>query len=201
MQRIDALLVGVLVLAVVLSAAGAVTYDDDRLASFDVTWATSAEDVDIAAATHSGSGEVETTVAIERENLTHLTFTLSIGGGAVRLQPTAVHVDILSPTNDTTSAEAELPAGPTASIEVPIDIDLTEAPNATRVSASSLDAARGSLRSSFSSTLGTGTWRIVASFAPGAPGPLGDEAHTVGGTVTLTSYEADVTPVSPEVGR
>ena len=201
MQRIDVLIVAALVVAAAASAMGVLTYEDDRFGEFSIAWSQATEDVEIPGVSHTGPGEVETMLDVTRANLTRITFTILLGGGAVRLQPTAIRIDVVSPTNNTTSVESELPVGPIASVDVPIEVDLASTPDATSISGPSVDAARNALNATLSSSLGIGTWTIRASFAPTAPGPLGAEAHTLGGTATLESYQGDITLVGPGVGR
>ncbi|HVM45347.1 MAG TPA: hypothetical protein VM582_05375 [Candidatus Thermoplasmatota archaeon] len=201
MQRIDVLIVAALVAAAAASAVGIATYEDDRLASFTLAWTTRSETLDVPAVRQQGAGTVETTFAVERTNLTRVALSVTVSGAAARVQPVALHVELVSPTNASASAEGELPMGATGSIEVPVSMDLAPVPDAPSVTAPSFDAARRAVDASLSSTLGVGTWTLRATFAPGAPGPLGDEAYTVEAVATLTFYEATVALVGPEVGR
>ena len=202
MQRIDALIVGVLLLAAAGSAIAVVTYEDDRLGEFAIEWNVRSTEVDGEPVSHTGAGEVETTLEIGQPNITSIVFEVTVSGGPARVQPTAILVEVVSPRNDSTAAESELPTGPTASVEVPVEVELASVPDATTVTGPSLDAARVALNSTLSSSLGVGTWTIRVSFAPSAPGPLGgQEAHSVTVVANVEHYEAAVNVLGPEVGR
>lgn len=200
-QRIDVVIVAALVLAAALSAIGVATYEDDRMASFTITWNVRDEALEVPAVSHTGAGEAEATFDVARANLTVVEVVVGIEGAAARVQPTLVRVELVSPRNNTTAAEGELPLGPGATIEIPIEMPLAELPDAPTMTGPSLEAARRALNATVSSSLGVGTWTLRASFAPGAPGPLGDEAHTLTAAVTLRYYEAELAVVGPEVGR
>lgn len=201
MQRIDAVIVAALVLAAAGSALGVLTYRDDRLATFEIAWTTRTHEAESDEVTHAGAGEVETTIEVDQPNATRITFDVGIGAGAARPAATAVRIDVVSPTNDTTSVETELPAGATGTINVPVEVELASVPTATSMTGPSLAAARNALNATFSSTLGMGTWTIRASFAPTLPGPLGDEDHRLAAIATIESYEAELSLVTPEVPR
>lgn len=200
MQRIDVVILAALVLAAAASAVGALTYEDDRLAEFTIGW-----DVRTAAAAsgsvaHAGAGEVETTIEIAQPNITTITFTVTLSGGPARVQPTAIRVEVISPTNDTTSVEGELPVGPTGSVDLPVELTLAPIPGATAATGPSMDAAQNSLNATLSSSLGIGTWTIRASFAPSTPGIGGQEAHTLAASAAIEYYRAELSIVGPEVG-
>lgn len=203
LQRIDVLIVASLVVAAAGSAIGVIAYEDDRFSTFNVEWIARSEEMEIpgGGTAGAGPGEVELTLLVTRANLTRIVFDLTLGGDPVRVQPTAVRVDIVSPANNTTSAEDELPAGPTSSIDIPIELDVGSAPDATTARGSSLEVAREALNATASSDFGVGTWTIRASFAPTTPNALGGESYTARGTATLHYYEAELSLVGPEVGR
>lgn len=202
LQRIDVLIVAALAIAAAASAVGAWTYTDDRLGSFGVVWTLATEEVELEGGA-AGAGEpVEMPLDVVRANLTSIAFTIVAASATPLVSPTNVLVEVVSPTNVTTSAEAELPAGPPGSIEVPVEVALADVPDATRVSGGSLDAARAALNATLSSSLGIGTWTIRVSFASSAPGPLGAvESYEAGGTATLAYYEGTLAIAGPEAGR
>lgn len=202
MQRIDVILVATLVVAAAASAIGVLTYEDDRLGAFDVVWTTQTADVELPVMGVSPAGSVEIPLEIARANLTSIAFNMVATSATPLVQPTNVLVEVVSPTNDTTSAEAQLPVGPPGSIEVPVEVSLASVPDATRISGGTLDAARVALNATLSSSLGIGTWTIRVTFASSAPGPLGAvESYTAEGTATLAYYEGDLAPIGPEAGR
>lgn len=202
MQRIDVVIVAALVLAAAGSAIGVLTYEDDRRGVFEVAWTARTLELDVPQTAHAGAGSVETTVIVATMNLTSVLFDLTIGGGAPRVQATEVLVEVVSPTNDTTTVEAALPAGVAASVQVPVEVALASVPDAATVEGPNADAARDALNTTLSSSLGIGTWTVRVSFAPSAPGPLGaQEAHTVAGIATLSYYVGDLVLATPEVGR
>lgn len=201
MQRIDVLIVGALLLAAAGSALAVVTYEDDRIGAFNVTWTTRETELDAEPVSHTGPGEVETTVEIVERNITRIAFTVLLSGGPARLQPTAILVEVVSPTNESMTAEGELPVGPTGTIEVPLEFELAPVPGEASVTGTSLDSARDALNATLSSSLGIGTWTVRASFAPSTPGLGGQEAHTLGARADVESYQGELALVGPEVGR
>lgn len=201
MQRIDALIVGALIVAAAGSFLGAFAYEDDRLAEFSIDWTVQRTTALAEPVTHEGQGEVAAALDIATPNITSIAFTVTVSGGPARLQPTAVRVDVVSPTNNTTSLEGELPVG-TGSVELPVEVELAAIPDATTITGPTLDAARRALNAMLSSSLGTGTWTIRVSFAPATPGPLGgQESHTVAAVAQIKSYQGTLTVIGPEVGR
>ncbi|HET6405264.1 MAG TPA: hypothetical protein VFH78_11505 [Candidatus Thermoplasmatota archaeon] len=201
MQRIDVLIVAALVLAAAGSVLGVMTYTDDRLATFTIEWDLRTSEADAPPASRTGAGDVETTLDVTQRNLTRATFSVTVGGAAARVQPVAVRVEVVSPTNDTTAVEGELPAGPGASVTLPVEVRLAEVPNAPTIQGPSLEAARHALNETLSSSMGVGAWTIRASFAPGAPGPLAGETFTLVVRASLESYQGSVVLLGPEVGR
>lgn len=201
MQRIDAVIAGALVVAAAGSLIGVLTYEDDRLGEFVVTWSTSTVDLEAESVSHAGPGEAEATVEVAERNITRITFTVAITGGPARVQPTALRVEIVSPTNETTSVEGEIPAGPTTTVELPVEVVLAGAPEAATVTGPTIDAAREALNATLSSTLGIGTWTIRASFAPTTPALGGQESHSLAVVATVESYRGELALVAPEVGR
>lgn len=197
-KRIDLILGASLAVALAGSAIGVVTYEDDRVAGLAVTWATRDARVEAPAASVTGAGDAEIAVDVAQANITQAAWTVTVSGSAARVQPVAIRVEIVVPrTNETLTAEAELPAGPTASVDIPLAVDLAPVPDADRVSAPSVESARVALNATLSSSLGIGPWTIRVSLAPTAPGPLGAETFTIAAGATLTYYEADVTPETP----
>ena len=202
MQRVDFLIIGVLVVAGIGSALGALTYQDARGGgAFTVEWTTRDVAVEAAPASHSGAGDVELTVPVVEENVTRLALTVSISSSTARLQPTQVRVEVTPPDgNGSMVEETTIPVGASGNVEVPFTFDLGSVPDVDRVSAASPDAAAAQLAQEHARTNGTGEWRVVVSIAPAAPGPVGGaEAHTIGATGTATVYAANVRPMAPEV--
>ena len=201
LQRVDLLIGAVLLVAAAGSAIGVVTYEDDRIAAFRVTWPTDDSEVDADAQTLAGPGDLEFSIDVATPNLTRAAWVVTVAGGAARVQDVAIRVEIVSPTNQTQAADATLPAGATASVDVPLEFDLAPVPEIVRVTGPSLDAARGALNATQSSTLGVGAWTVRVSLAPTAPGPLGGtETFTAQPRATLTAYAAELAPETPEVG-
>lgn len=201
LQRIDLLIGGILVLAIAGTVLGVATYEDDRLGGFGIAWREVEGEVDPDAVPQAGAGTVEILANVTQENLTRAIWTVTVSGSAARVQPVEILVEVVSPTNETLSAETSLPAGATASVDVPLEFDLAPVPNATRVTGPTLEAARSALHATQSSTLGVGTWTVRVSLSPSAPGPLGAESFTVDALAALTHYEADLIPETPEVSR
>lgn len=196
------LIVGALIVAAAGSLVGALTYEDDRLAEFTIDWTLQSATAEAEAVSHTGQGEVEATLDVATPNITSIAFAVTVSGGPARVQPTAVRVDVVSPTNDTTSLEGELPVGPAGSVELPVEVELATIPDATTITGPTLDTARRALNATLSSSLGIGTWTIRVSFAPTAPGPLGgQESHTVAAVADIEHYEGTLTVLGPEVGR
>lgn len=203
MQRIDVLIVAALVVAGAASAIGVMTYEDDRATAFEIAWALQTTEVEAPeVGIAGGGGRVEPTIDVVQQNVTSIGFMVTITGDAARVQPTSVLVEVISPTNNTTSVEDELPAGPTSSIEVPVEVLLASIPDATTITGPSLDAARVALNATLSSSLGMGTWTIRVTFAPSAPGPLGGvESYDVAVLAAIEHYEGTLSLVGPGVGR
>lgn len=202
LKTIDLVIGAALLAAAAGSALGIATYSDDRFGAFRVTWTTTEIPLTLDAISQQGGGDVEATTEVTTRNLTRALWTITITGGAARVQAVAIHVDVVAPNNDTTSKDAELPLGPTASVEVEVDVGLAQIPSDTTVSAPSLAAGREALNGTLSSTLGVGTWTIRVSLAPTAPGPLGGtEAFTIAPAATLTAYAGELSADTPEVTR
>lgn len=200
MQRIDVLIVGALVLAAAGSALGVVTYDDDRVGDFTVAWTLVTDELEATGDGIAGPGVIETTLNVTSPNATSILFDVTLGGAAVRLQPTAILVEVVSPANDTTSAEGELPVGPTASVTIPVEVPLAPVPTETVVRGASLEGARLALNATLSSTLGIGTWTVRATFASTTPDALA-ESYTLAVVATVERYVGEVAIIGPEVGR
>lgn len=202
MQRIDIVISAVLLVAALGSAIGIATYEDDRLAQFRVTWSTADEEITLSALTQAGAGDLEATLRVETLNLTRAAWVVTVAGGAARVQGVSIRVEVVSPSNETASADATLPAGPTASVDVPVEVPIATAPTTPSVRAASATAAIQALDATSGSTLGAGDWVVRISLAPSTPGPLGGaETFTVTPRVTFSSYAATVALDTPEVGR
>lgn len=200
MQRVD-LLIG-LALAVALggSLLGVATYDDARLAAFEVTWASAEVTFASEPASATGPSEVELTLQVDAVNITGGDVEITVGGQAARLQPVAIHVEVVVPgVNESFAADGELAAGPSASTTLSVPVALREAPDVATIEAASPDAARARLAAQHASTNGTGAWTIRVTLAPTAPGPLGTEAFTVEARAVVTTYAAEVLVDTPEV--
>lgn len=202
MKRIDLVIGATLVVAAIASAAGVASYKDDRVGAFVVDWSTRDVSLDAPPLSQTGGGDLETAIDVTAANITRAAWVVTVAGAAARVQPVAIRVEIVSPTNASVSAEGELPAGPGASVDLPLELDLASVPVIERASGPTLDAVRGALNATQSSTLGVGVWTIRASIAPTTPGPLGGaESFTVTPALTLTVYEAVVSTDAPEVTR
>lgn len=202
MQRIDLIIGAILLVAAVGSAIGVVTYQDDRVGTFGVTWLLAQSEATLGPLTRTGGGDVEGSISITTSNLTRAAWVVTLGGAPARVQPVAIRVDVISPTNVTASVEATLPAGATASVEIPLDVDLASVPTVSTARAPSVEAARDALNATQGSSLGVGVWTVRVSLSPSAPGPLGGtETFTATTTVTLTSYSAEIILETPEVAR
>lgn len=202
MQRIDAIILAALVLAAAGSALGALAYEDDRRATFTVSWTTSDVEFEVPVAGGASPNDIEAMVDVAERNVTHALWTVTVSGAPARATSVAIHVEVVAPDNTSATADGELPAGPTGTIDVPVELALAAIPEATRVTGATVDAARASLDTELGSANGTGTWTIRVSLAPTAPGPLGGaEDLAVAIQATLTLYEAEVALESPEVSR
>lgn len=200
MQRIDLLIGLALAAALGGSLLGVATYDDERLAAFDVTWATLDEEYAAPPGSLTGAGEVELVLDVDAANLTGGQVEVTLGGQAVRLQAVAVHVEIAVPgVNETFATDGELGAGPAASTTITVPVALRERPDVGTVVAASPDAARAALVAEHASALGIGNWTVRVALAPSTPGPLGAEAFTVEARALLQAYAAEVTVETPEV--
>lgn len=199
----DVVIAIVLVVAVVASIVGAITYEDGRLGSarFDVSWASSVVELDPVTASQAGGGEVELRIPVNVSNLTALDVLVAIEDASPRAQPTAVRLELTPPGGgEPIVQEGEVPVGGATTIEIALHADVGEAPNATSTTGASLEAAHASLAAEHTNTNGTGEWVLVVSLAPGLPGPLGAQAsHSVSAAASATIYSAEARPVLPEV--
>jgi hypothetical protein len=197
-QRIDLLIVAVLVVAGIGSAVGVLAYEDDRRASFRVAWAASDQTVEVPLDA-DGSGMTGTLDVSER-NVTRALWTVTVRGGPARLTPIEVRVDVVAPDNTTGSVEGELPAGPTSSVAIEVPIELGPVPTTATWEGATLDDARARLAAASTTTNGTGTWTIRVALALG--GPVGaPESVTATAAATFTTYAATLALETPEVAR
>lgn len=200
LQRVDLLIGLALVAALGGSLLGVVTYEDARLATFEVSWATTGIEYGTEPASATGAGEIELALEVDAANLTGGEVEVTVGGQAARLQPVAIHVEIAVPgVNETFATDGELAAGPTSSTTLTVPVALRDAPDVATIEAPSPEAARAQLAAQHASTNGTGTWTIRVTLAPTAPGPLGAEAFTVDARASLATYAAEVLVDTPEV--
>ena len=200
LQRIDLLIGIALAVAIVGSAIGVATYDDDRLGGFLVTWRTAEEGAGSEQLTQTGAGTVELPLDVNAFNVTGGEVRVSVEGQAARVAPVSILVEVLVPgANASFTEEGELPAGPAGSAEIVVPVTLRTLPDVERVTAGSLDAARAQLAAAHTSALGRGLWSVRVSLAPTAPGPLASEAFTLEAVAVLFTYAAEVAPDLPEV--
>lgn len=201
MQRFDILLVASLVVAAGASAVGVLTYEDDRLADFVVTWTTRESSASFEPLGLAGAGEGESVLNVTERNLTRATVTVTLTGGAARVAATSYRVELVVPSvAETIVAEGTLPAGPGGAVDVPLEVTLAEAPTQETVRAASVDDAMATLADGFGSEAGVGEWVLRVAVSPGAPGPLA-ESVTASAVADLVSFEAQVAAQVPEVGR
>lgn len=203
MQRIDLLIGGALLLAIVLSIAGAATYEDERRGSaFTVTWRTQTLAGDVAAQTATAT-EFPFNMALAAQNLTTVTFAFDIAAPAARAQPTAVRIEVTPPNaTEPHVAEGSVPAGGPTGVVFSVPFEVGVLPTTRTTTGASPEDAIVTLTRDHATSNGTGEWRAVVLLAPGAPGPLGGlETYTVSVTAELVAYFAEVQIQTPEVGR
>lgn len=201
-QRVDMLIGVVLVVAVVVSAVGVATYEDDRLATFRVAWQETRVPLDEETATRQGAGSIEATLLVTGENLSRVELVLTIGGSGPRLQPVDVLVEVVPPAGlEPVQEEARLEVGPGGTIRVPVPIEVAAKPEDREVRASSPAAALDAA-SPANKTAGQGEWLVRVTFAPASPGPLSQgETFTLVAAGEAVGHRGTATPKTPEVGR
>lgn len=199
--RVDAVLGVVLAFAVVASVIGVLTYEDDRGASFRIEWAEARTSLPPLEGTQQGGGTLGLPFDVSGLNLTRLELNVTVAGAGPRAQPVNVLIEVVPPNGTAPLAdEAQLPIGAAQSFTRALAVPLAAAPEAREVRAASPEAAVA--MAGQASTLGQGAWALRVSFAPGAPGPLGNaESFRVSVEVTEVAFHATATPVTPEVGR
>lgn len=201
MHKADIAIAVVLVVAIAGSVVGVVTYDDARIATFDVAWSTQESEVLVAEDTTSG-GAIEIPFEVSQTNMTGLHLDVTVSSAAPRLAPVSVLVELVPPAGlNATSQEAEIPVGAAAgTVSVALEVSLSELPDVTTLTAASPDAARERLSQTANSTVGVGTWTLRVNVASTAPGGVGGApTATVEAVGVATWYEAEVRVQTPEV--
>ncbi|HUR70032.1 MAG TPA: hypothetical protein VM370_12365 [Candidatus Thermoplasmatota archaeon] len=200
LQRIDLLIGAALVVALVGSAIGVATYDDDRLGAFRVTWTTSSLELEGGAAQGSGA-TLAGAFPVASRNVTTMLVDVTVGGAPARVQPVAIHVSVDGPNGTHGEEEGALPAGPGGSVTIHVEVPVAPVPTRASVAAASPDAARRALDASSGSSSAIGAWNVTVSLAPSSPGPLGSEPFAASYVPSATVYAAEVALDTPEVTR
>ena len=201
MQRIDLLIAGSLVLAAAGSAVGLLAYDDTRRAStFEITWALSSTAVVGAPESHTAGGAHEVRLPVRLRNLTSVDLTVMITAAGPRLQGGRVDVEVRAPGYGPVTASGQLTAGPgVQTIEVPVRVELGDAPDERTVAARSPDAALARLNGTHGTGRGAGVWTITVTFPPGVV--VDREAHTIEVAGQARTFRAIVTLEAPATNR
>lgn len=201
MDRVNLLVIGVLALAAVASAAGVVTYEDERLTTFALDWEAFSVELPLDATPVAGAGEASFDVPLVASNVSAVEVRVRVTTTNPGVQPASVLVEVTPPGGAAVTEEGSLAAGPNAAADVVVRVLVRAAPEEREVKAASPAAARAVADGDVGPN-GTGTWSVVVRLSPGSPGPLGGvESRTVSGALVATRHEAALRPVLPEVAR
>ncbi len=211
MQRVDLVIIALAVVAVVGSAVGVVWYDAEGVNRFDVEVTEQEDSEPQWSTTLTGpDGRDSNTWPLETQNITQVTFTISISSTLTpRTDDTIVTFTISHPDGNVTERDLTIPSNAdSGSDEDTVEITIQDVPSGERrVLAQDADAAlMGDDGQPVvpASTNGTGEWRVDAEVTDGgatfvAGQNLGDEEVQVEVDVEYRYYTASAEPHVPDI--
>lgn len=202
MRRIDMLIGGVLVVAIIASAIGALAYEDVRgVQTFRVSWDLRDTPLAEESGSMAGAGETTWSFAMSEPNVTSILVEVRVDGGAPRVQDVAGRVEVTPPNGTPVAVEFTLPASPTgAGQTIPVEVPLGAVPDASDVEARSREEAIALALPANATTAGFGEWTIVLTLSSTAPGPLAG-TYAVSYVAVGRALDGEATTQLPDVGR
>ncbi len=198
-QKIDMLIGVVLALGLVGSVIGTVVYEEvPQSRTFDVTWATSSQDLPEQEESQTGGGETEFTFDVDRANLTEGVVNVVVASSSTRAQPRQITVTVSAPNATDESVTFSLPSSPSVSASVDVPVAFATVPNATEIQALDIDQARADLNTMYATTNGTGPWTVTVEIQ-GEPVAVGEPTYQITMAATLSYYTGDVTIPTPDI--
>lgn len=204
MQRVDYVIAGLAVLALLGSVIGVIWYEADEMTLYDVTVSERDGSADVWSTTLSGPGASDDeTWNLPQRNITDISFIVSISSSpTLRDGTTQVEVTITSPAGETESATLDLAGIGADDDEDTIEFHIHAVPqNLNRVGAENRSAAVAMIETGLN---GTGAWSLNAEIIQGgSQGPLGlqDEDVTVNVRAEFQFYRASAQAHVPDIGR
>ncbi len=202
MQRVDYVIAGLAVLALVGSVLGIIWYDEDEQTLYDVTVSENDDSADVWSTTLTGSdGSDDTTWSLDQQNITQIDFIIEISSSpSVRTDDTVVEIEITSPSGETETVTLELTGTGADDDEETVEFTIHSVPSGLdSVSADNRSAAAAMIEPGLN---GTGEWSLTAeTTSGGAQGPLGlqDEDVSVSVRAEYQFYQANANAHVPDI--
>jgi hypothetical protein len=208
MRRIDLLIGGVIIVAILFSFVGVATYDavaGDQ--DFTVVWASSSKDL-AATGQRTGDGSTEVALPVPYQNLTKVDLVVRVVGAGARTNDVTVDIKV-TPLNGTEQTKrVTLPRGTMGNQqEQTFTFEIGQAPNATTASGASENETLAELAAQHTSTKGMGNWKItftVAGSNAASVPVVGAGANTYQFSTPgskASMYSAALQPLTPDVNR
>lgn len=211
MQRVDFVIIALVVVAVVGSVIGVAWYDSDGVTRYDVEVSQHEDSEAPWTTTLTGNGDSDdNSWTLETENLTELTFTVSISISSMtdmRSQDTDVTFVISHPDGNTTEQTIRIPEADTTGSEE-ISVEIQEVPRGERrvLATSEEGALLGEDEQPLvpTTTNGTGEWTMDAEITAGGEVDLqgvalGNEDVEIEVTLDYRYYMASAEPHVPDI--
>lgn len=205
MLKVDLLIGGVIVAAVLLSVLGVATYERAPGAiEFDVLWSTSGDGTPSTSTSRSGPGAMTVTVPLEFANVSAMTWTLTISGAGPRAQPVTWTAEVEAPNGTVSEPQTgTLPQGAgTATGNPEFEFSIQPVPEDGSATAANESLARDGLGDDYNATAGQGEWVVRVQISGGQAPPLGlpgGEGYTLRVDGEATVFAASVTASVPDV--
>jgi len=198
MQRIDALIAAVLVLAATGSVAGVVLYEEEATPGFDLDFVLEETGLLSTDGARAGPGDVEVAFEVAAANITEVRLVVEVGAGGLRPVASQVTATLHVPGQEPVVLERGLASGGAVTVPLAFTVPVQDAPEARRVEAE--DAGAAAAMAPAASSLGQGTWHLIVSFTAAHPiEALDDAPRTVHVTGDLTAYHVVAGANVPEV--
>lgn len=192
MEKIDLLIAGLAVLAVVGSAVGWVTYSPS-FQQFTVTFTEEAHDgVSDASDSLDGGGSTTLPLGLSRHNVTEVEIEVTVETQDNIVEQRTVDVSVEGPMGRWTDSDSDTldPPGPDQ-VSFTFTFDISELPADFETQARSVQAALNTANATFGHMNGTGTWNVTVDVTGGTP-PL-TASYDVSAVMNVVDFHAQAT--------
>lgn len=196
MEKIDAVIAVLAVVAVVGSAVGLTTYESG-IKTFNVGFPTSTVDQE-ETATLDGPGEATLEFDVTQRNLTWVNFTIEVSTDDALSQGRSVDVEAEAPNGTTMGGSGTLSGAGGDSVTVELAFPVRKVPGGFETQARSIDDVFSDLNATHAHDNGTGTWTVDVTVSGGPA--ISTATYDIAGTLEARFFEAEVTPRTVDPG-